>query len=107
MFDPIIQLNHHIALLNLKEMAVEEMGKFKGMTRSFVKIMGQLIMQELQKSKESMRANKMWIAEQPLPDGRYRYSFMGRAGTHEVTDETLEHYKRMALKAIDDRIKKI
>ncbi len=107
MFDPIIQLNHHIALLHLKSMAVEEMGKFAGMTRSFIKVMGQLIMQELQKSKETMQVNKMWVAEQPLPDGRYRYSCMGRTGIHEVTEETIEHYKRMALGSIEDRLKKV
>ncbi len=106
MFDPIIQLNHHIALLKLKEMAVEEMGKFAGMTRSFIKVMGQLIMQEIQKSKDAMRVNKMWIADQPQPDGRYRYSFMGRAGAHEVTEETLEHHKRMALGSIEERLKR-
>lgn len=107
MFDPIIQLNHHIALLRLKDMAAEEMGKFAGMTRSFIKVMGQLIMQEIQKSKEAMQVNKMWIAEQPLPDGSYRYSCRGHVGTLEVNTETLEQYKRMALGSIEDRLKGI
>jgi len=105
-FNPEIQINYHIALLKLKELAIEEMGKHKGITQMSIRALGKMIMDELQKSKATMQANKTWIAEKPI-DGRYRYSSMGHVGLHNMDEGMLEQYKRLAMGEIEQRIKQL
>jgi len=106
MFDPAIALNHHIALLHIRDALAAEMDKHKGITQMAIRSVGKLIMTELQKSKMTMRDNKTWIAEQPI-DGRYRYSCMGHAGLHGIDEATLELHKQMAIEGIGQRIKQL
>lgn len=106
-YDPVIALNYHIALLHVRDALVEEMDKHRGIARLAVRGVGKLVMIELRRSKATMQANKTWMDERPLLDGRYRYTNLGRSSTHQMDPDTLEFYKNMVMDDIGKRMDKM
>jgi len=106
-YDPIIAVNHHIALLTLRDKLAEEMGKQKGLVRAAAQGIGRMVMRELDKSKKYMRDNGAWIAEQPVGERRYRYGYLRSRGEHEISQEELERQMQVAMGKIEQELSEI
>jgi len=100
-FDPIIAVNRHIALLTARDKLKEEMDAHTGLIRAAAQGVGRMVMMELEKSKQFMRANQAWIAEQPVGERRYRYGHLRYRGEHEISQEDLDQYIRIAMSKIE------
>jgi len=96
-FDPIIALNHHVSLLTLLKAAKEEYAKARGITKYAARHTGAMIFAELEKSKTSMKAHQMWVAEESVGERRYRYGFRRERGEHEISQEDLKLHMRAIL----------
>ncbi|XID91020.1 hypothetical protein ACF3MZ_21210 [Paenibacillaceae bacterium WGS1546] len=94
MDDPTILLNHHVALLALVELAKEEVVKYNGVKLLAMRFTGKMLMAELERSRERLRANKIWVADRPIGERRYRYSLAGRRGEHEISQDDLDMHMR-------------
>ena len=100
-FDPIIFLKSHIALLTILEDAKKEVGRVKGIPLMAAKALGRTITTELEKSREVMRANKMWVQEKPIRERCYQYSLFGRRDEYEISQVDLNLHVGMAMREID------
>ncbi|QMV44481.1 hypothetical protein [Cohnella cholangitidis] len=105
-FDPIIALNHHVALLRLVEIAKEEVTKCSGINLLAAKYTGRVIVAELDRSRETLRANKMWVADQPTVEGIYRYSMRGQRGEHEISQDDLHLHMRAIMGDLERALKR-
>ncbi len=102
MFDPIISLNTHIALLKMLEDAKQEVekAKGKGIILLAAKGLGRAIMAELEKSRKTMQANKMWVYDTPIGERRYRYTLFGKREEHEIPQTELDNQVRTLINEI-------
>ncbi|QJD83542.1 hypothetical protein [Cohnella herbarum] len=100
-FDPVISLNAHIALLTLVEDAKKELEAVRGIILMATKALGRSLMAELEKSREVMKVNKMWVQDSPIGDRRYRYSFSGHRDEHEISQNDLDLHRKMIMGTIE------
>lgn len=100
-FEPINSLNAHIALLTLIEDAKKELEAVRGIIEMATKALGRSLMAELEKSREVMKVNKMWVQDSPVGERRYRYSFSGRRDEHEISQTDLDLHRRMIMGTIE------
>jgi len=100
-FDPIISLKSHIALLTILEDAKREVERVKGIPLMAAKALGRMIVAELNKSKASMRANKMCVQDNPIGERRYQYSLFGRRDEYEISQTDLDLHMRMVMEDIE------
>ncbi|MFC4808134.1 hypothetical protein [Paenibacillus sp. GCM10023250] len=89
-FDPIIALNLRIALLAARDSAEAFVAETGGLTQAIGKLVGRCVLMELEKSKQVMKANNMWVDDTPVRGTRYRYLLQGRRGEHEATEADLQ-----------------
>lgn len=106
MFDPIIALNHHVALLTLLNQAKEEVARYSGITLLAAKHTGRMIVAELDRSRETLRANKMWVADQSTAERMYRYSISSQRGEHEISQEDLDLHMRAIMGDMERTLKR-
>jgi len=105
-FDPVIALNHHVALLTLVEMAKVEVTKCSGINLLAAKYTGRALVAELDRSRLTMRANKMWVADQPTAERVYRYSISGQRGEHDISQEDLDLHMRAIMGDMERALKR-
>ncbi|QHT60678.1 hypothetical protein GXP70_12490 [Paenibacillus lycopersici] len=106
MYDPIIALNVHVAMLTALESAKEKMEETKGVTQAIVKVVGSLIVSEVERSKRNMKANGMWVSEVPVRDRRYLYSLHGRRAEREVSQTDLDLHLGIVARTLEHKIDK-
>ena len=106
MYDPVIALNHHVALLTLVELTKIEVANSRGLIQLAAKSAGRDIVAELNKSRDTLRANKMWVADQPVGERRYRYSLAGRGAVHEISETDLEMNMRAIMGDLERALNK-
>jgi hypothetical protein len=97
MFDPIIALNGHIALLTIIETAKQDLPRMKGLQLLALKGLGRMTTLELEKSKAKMKLNKMWVQEVPLGERRYRYVLNGIGNGYEISQADLDLHLGMTM----------
>ncbi|MBO7746205.1 hypothetical protein I8J29_18510 [Paenibacillus sp. MWE-103] len=105
-FDPIIALNVRIALLAALDSAEEFVGETKGFTQAIGKVVGKCILFELEKSKQVMKENKMWVEDHPVRGYRYRYLLQGRRGEHEASEADLNLHLGIVQRTLEHKISK-
>ncbi|QYR20788.1 hypothetical protein KZ483_24010 [Paenibacillus sp. sptzw28] len=103
-FDPMISLKTHIALLKMFDEAEYLVKESKGLTSAIGKIVGQLIVSELARSRKSMKHNKIWVNENPISEHRYQYSLQRRRDEFEISDSELNLYLTMVIKSVEQKI---
>jgi hypothetical protein len=107
LFDPILILQSHIALLTLVEDTKKEVESTKGIIQMAAKSLGRSILAELEKSRKSMKANKMWVDEKPLGERRYHYSIYGRREVHEISPEDLDLQRGMMIRSLERNLEEL
>lgn len=100
-FGPIISLNAHIALLTLVDDAKVEVETSKGIIQLAAKSAGRSIVSMLEKSRETMKENKMWVQDIPIGERRYRYTLFGKREEYEISQDDLDFHRRMMLVSLE------
>jgi basic membrane lipoprotein Med (substrate-binding protein (PBP1-ABC) superfamily) len=106
-FDPIIALNRHIALLTLLKAAEQEVKELKGIVLKIAKVVGRIVVTKLEQSRASMKANKMWVQDNPIGDRRYQYSLYGRREEYEISTTALKLHTVMMLREMEQEIERV
>ncbi|QHW30334.1 hypothetical protein GZH47_05400 [Paenibacillus rhizovicinus] len=104
MFDPIISLNVHIALLTARDQALKPFEESKGLVKEFARIVGQTIQHELEKSRQNMKHNKMWVDDVPVRERRYRYAHLGHRSEYEISRDDLRQHLGIVLRSLEYKI---
>jgi len=94
-YDPIIQLNRHIALLHLLSEAEHEASIRRGILLPMAKYLGRTLREKLWQSKAHMKENRMWVNDIPLEERRYAYSLQGNRKVYEIEQDDLNLHIRM------------
>lgn len=105
-FDLIITLNLRIALLTALESAEDFVEETKGLTQALGKIVGTCILLELEKSRQYMKDNKMWVDETPIRGYRYRYLLNGTRCEHEATEADVHLHLGIVQRTLEHKIGK-
>ena len=107
MYDPIIALNVHIALLTARDQALKQFDESKGLVKEVSRIVGQAVQREIEKSRQNMKANKMWVEDIPVHERRYRYAHLGHRSEYEISRDDLRLHLGIVLRTPEYKIEQV